>query len=222
MFAERIQEDRGCTTFSLSFTNMEMNPSNPYLVVSRINESGVRIPLYKSRIIGKEASPASNSPSPEEGESDATPTEPKSIPLLPLNEEDDKYVLQNITFDNQTLLNFEKNCQLSFELWEFAANTRDLYLGSILVPGTAVNTMYVGEQHAVQYNYMQMLEQRMKDSKVMKSNLPRVEAFKEYMEKHVNSVSACSLDMEGLEELKEGEHLLLAPMYTQDNSVPDK
>lgn len=236
IYAEPIQEDRGTTNLSLSFSNIEMSPSHPYLVVSRINENGVRIPIYKSHVFDKNRrtiTASYRSPLPddcsEEGDISPVPSasiseEPKSPSLLGFgSDETNYYTITNIAFDNQTLLNFEKNCQLSFELWECNLHTRDLFLGSMSIPASSLGTLYAGEQHPACYNYAQMVEQRRKDSVIMKSNHDRVEAFKEFVEKHVNSVSACSLNLETLENIQEDDtHFLLTPLYSQDPSVQEK
>ena len=195
-----------------------MNPANPYLVISRINENGVRIPLYKSHILNKAVLGSTRSLSPESSDDvNETPASSRKV----LMEEDDSLLVSNITFDNQTLLNFEKNCQLSFELWDSNRHTRDLFIGSLVIPGQSINTLYEGEQRLLAYNYQAMTSQRQADCVVAKSNWSRMGAFKEYMEKHVNSISACSLDPERMEELKEAENTLLVPAYLQDQSMED-
>lgn len=206
-----------------------MHPSHPYLVVSRINEDGVRVPIYRSDAFDKNKrsfNTSLRSISPEDSDSEVASPEDltTSTTPTPVYEDDGEWFsIPGIQFDNQNLLNSEKECQLSFELWEYKKHTRDVFIGCMMIAGSSLGSLYAGEKHPILYCPKSLAEQRKKDTVVMNSNGDRMKAFKEYVEKAVNSIAGCSLNEEDLESIEEtATHSVLIPYYSEEYSMQEK
>lgn len=68
ILAERITDDHSETTLSLNLDRFYHTPSHLYLIVSRLRQDGVLIPIFRSKVLSKKKH---NNTSPDE----ATPVE---------------------------------------------------------------------------------------------------------------------------------------------------
>ena len=208
-------------------------------MINRINEDGVRIPIYKGSAFAKKqrVMTASLKAESSDDEDDFEGTDEPASPASPVSsdevEEDSsspnpaneifKYSIVDIVLNNQYLLNNEKECQLSIELWNYEKNTRDMFIGSMLLPASSLITLYSGEQHDMTYSLTSMMEQRKNDSVVINSNKDRILALKEHMDKHMPNTTTCCLDVHTFENIQETDnHILLTSYYNHDSSVNDK
>ena len=46
-------EDNSTSGLSLSISRISSNPPRPYLLISRLTEKGIRIPIYRSLVLDK-------------------------------------------------------------------------------------------------------------------------------------------------------------------------
>lgn len=195
----------------------------------RINEDGVRVPIYKSSVFDKNhhvLTTSLRSLSPDDSDSEVVSPEDLTTSTTPTpidGDDGEWFSIPGILFDNQNLLNAEKECQLSFELWEYKKHTRDLFIGGMMIAGSSLGSLYAGEKHPIVYCSKSLAEQRVKDTVIVNSNGERMKAFKEFVEKAVNSIAGCSLNEEDLESIEEAStHSVLVPYYNEDSSVQEK
>lgn len=195
----------------------------------RINEDGVRVPIYKSSVFYNNhhvLTTSLRSLSPDDSDSEVVSPEDLTTSTTPTpidGDDGEWFSIPGILFDNQNLLNAEKECQLSFELWEYKKHTRDLFIGGMMIAGSSLGSLYAGEKHPIVYCSKSLAEQRVKDTVIVNSNGERMKAFKEFVEKAVNSIAGCSLNEEDLESIEEtSTHSVLVPYYNEDSSVEEK
>lgn len=195
----------------------------------RINEDGVRVPIYKSSVFDNNhhvLTTSLRSLSPDDSDSEVVSPEDLTTSTTPTpidGDDGEWFSIPGILFDNQNLLNAEKECQLSFELWEYKKHTRDLFIGGMMIAGSSLGSLYAGEKHPIVYCSKSLAEQRVKDTVIVNSNGERMKAFKEFVEKAVNSIAGCSLNEEDLESIEEtSTHSVLVPYYNEDSSVQEK
>ena len=198
-------------------------------MINRINEDGVRIPIYKGSAFAKKQRIMAASLKAESSDDEDDFDEPAS----PASDDDDddsspadevfRYSITDIVLNNQNLLNNEKECQLSVEIWNYEKNTRDMFIGSMIIPASSLVTLYSGEQRDMTYSPTAMKEQRKTDSVVINSNKDRILAFKEHMDKHMPNVSTCCLDVHTFDTIQDTDnHILLTSYYNYNSSINDK
>ena len=125
IYAEPIQEDRGTTELSFSILNLDPSYEHPYVTLFRINRNGIRVPIYKSHVFGKKKRITSQH-------------NHENRLYISASQSEECFTVMKLTFDNQTLLNGEPDCKLLFELWSFTYHFRDVYLGSVMIPGSSI------------------------------------------------------------------------------------
>ena len=119
-------------------------------------------------------------------------------------------------------MNGEPDCQFLLELWCISYHSRDVYLGSVVIPGSSVYTASK-QEFPVLYDYSTISNTRQQDVIVMKTNYERMIAFDEIIQKQIEDITSSSIDLTVFEAMKEEDnHTLLCPVYLRDNSMKEK
>lgn len=209
ILAERITDDNSETTLSLNLDRFYHTPSHLYLIVSRLRQDGVLIPIFRSKVLSKKKH---NNTSPDE----ATPVEGEEA-------SGKGFAYRDLHFSNQLLLNNSMDSRMVVEVWNANATRRDEYVGHTVVECRKFAQMKESEKFDLVYDSDEMRALKNNGVKVVAGNFGAMRAFAEMMETKINSVSGSSLtvrcveDVKALKEEKDTNFLLCSDFFDLGN-----
>ena len=176
---------------SITLDRFYHTPSRLYLVISRLRSDGGLIPIFRSKVLNKKkhanASPSGTTPVPEEA-----------------NDEDKKtgFLFRGIRLSNQLLLNGKPDSRMVITAWNFNSSRRDEYVGHTIIECRKFAVMKETERYELVYDSDEMRALQQNGVKVVEANDKKMREFAELVNNQINSVSASSLTLRTLDDLK--------------------
>ena len=175
---------------SITLDRFYHTPSHLYLIISRLRSDGVLIPIFRSKVLNKKknagASPSGTTPALEEGE----------------DEKNTGFLFRGIRLSNQLLLNGKADSRMVITAWNFNSSRRDEYVGHTIIECKKFAVMKEIERYELVYDSDEMRALQLNGMKVVESNDKKMREFAELVNNQINSVSASSLTLRTLDDLK--------------------
>ena len=202
LYSELCVEDNSTSGLSLSISRIVSNPPHPYLLISRLTEKGIRIPIYRSHVLNK----MNRSRSTDSGEGSTVPVNSTGYKLtshthLDSNALDGGYNFGKISILNQDLLNGSMKCSLIFEVFNHNPNYRDYYCGHAVISASHFATIQNGSHFSIDYLIETALKWRTESCRIIEGNSDLIRSFKDMVKTKINSISSSSYVPENVETI---------------------
>ena len=205
-------EDRSTSSMSLSISRISSNPPRPYLLISRVTEKGIRIPIYRSQIIDKmnRVQSANCDPNILEQAEEMNSSNSSKFHLFSRGfssnnhsheRMDGGYNFGTINFLNEDLLNGNMKCTLLFVFMNSNPKSRDDYCGHALIPAAHLATIQDGSHFNIEFDSETVNKWRMESCRVINGNSDQIKSFKNMVNTKISSIQASSLLPENIEQI---------------------
>lgn len=215
-------EDNSTSGLSLSISRISSNPPRPYLLISRLTEKGIRIPIYRSLVLDKMNRCQSVDTQEEEEEEEGGFSAGVGVGQKASSwKNGDKeslnggYDFGKISLLNQDLLNGSMKCTILFEVFNHNQRYRDYYCGHAAISASHFATIQNGSHFSIDYMDETVSKWRTDSCRVINGNSDLIRSFKEMVNLKINSISGSSYFPENVATISTDKkaNMLLSSFY---------